>query len=52
MDVIYFCLATQINIMLEDRRQSYFRHWQIGKKIFAIFDRMRQEQIASPRLYM
>ena len=38
--------------MLEDGRQGYFRHHQIGKRTCAIFNDMGYQQTASPGPYM
>lgn len=38
--------------MLKDRQQKYFKCCQIGKKVCAMFDKKRYQQIALSGLYM
>ena len=44
MGVILLFLAIQAHLILENRRQKYFRYCKIGKKIYIMFDKMRHQQ--------
>ena len=52
MGIILFCPATWVDLILEDGRQRYFKHCQIGKGTYAIFNGIRHQKTASPELYM
>lgn len=52
MSIIIFCLAIQVYLILKDRRQRYFRCYQINKKACAMFNKIGPQQTALPRLYI
>lgn len=49
MDIIFFCIAIQVILILEDRWQEYFKRHQYDKRIYAIFDIMGHWRTIPPK---
>lgn len=52
MSGIFLSLAIQVNLMLKDGYQKYFKRQQNGKKTGAVFDIMRCQQTAPTKSYI
>lgn len=38
--------------MLKNRQKRYFKHWEIGKKIYKMFNKMKHQWTSPARQYI